>query len=38
MNQLLELRKFVSAQDGWTLEHEYIDKVSGSGKKDRPMV
>jgi DNA invertase Pin-like site-specific DNA recombinase len=37
MNQLLELRKFVSTQDDWTLEQEYIDKVSGSGKKDRPM-
>jgi DNA invertase Pin-like site-specific DNA recombinase len=37
MNQLLQLREFVSTQDGWTLEHEYIDKVSGSGKKERPQ-
>jgi Resolvase, N terminal domain len=37
MNQLLELRKFINTQDGWTLEIEYIDKVSGSGKKERPQ-
>lgn len=37
MNQLLELRKFVGAQQGWTLETEYVDKVSGSGKKERPQ-
>jgi DNA invertase Pin-like site-specific DNA recombinase len=37
LNQLLELRKFVEAQDGWHLEIEYVDKVSGSGKKDRPQ-
>ena len=36
MNQLLELRKFIDTQDGWRLETEYIDKVSGSGKK-RPQ-
>ncbi len=37
MNQLLELRKFIETQNGWTLEAEYIDKVSGSGKKERPQ-
>jgi DNA invertase Pin-like site-specific DNA recombinase len=37
MNQLLELRKFINTQDGWKLEIEYIDKVSGSGKKERPQ-
>ena len=37
MNQLLQLREFVSQQDGWTLEHEYVDKVSGSGRKERPQ-
>jgi DNA invertase Pin-like site-specific DNA recombinase len=36
LNQLLELRKFIAAQEGWTLEVEYIDRVSGSGKKERP--
>ncbi len=37
MNQLLELRKFIQTQEGWRLETEYIDKVSGSGKKERPQ-
>lgn len=37
LNQLLELRKFIETQDDWTLEIEYIDKVSGSGKKERPQ-
>jgi DNA invertase Pin-like site-specific DNA recombinase len=37
MNQLLELRKFIETQDGWILETEYVDKVSGSGKKERPQ-
>ncbi|HYW40099.1 MAG TPA: recombinase family protein [Terriglobales bacterium] len=37
LNQMLELRKFIETQDGWTLEIEYIDKVSGSGKKERPQ-
>ena len=37
MNQLDQLREFIGTQDCWHLEHEYIDKVSGSGKKDRPQ-
>lgn len=37
MNQLLQLREFVGQQEGWTLEAEFIDKVSGSGKKERPQ-
>ncbi len=37
MNQLLQLREFVDTQAGWNLETEYIDKVSGSGKKQRPQ-
>jgi DNA invertase Pin-like site-specific DNA recombinase len=37
MNQLLQLREFVGTQDGWSLETEYIDKASGSGKKERPQ-
>lgn len=37
LNQLLELRKFIEAQEGWHLEIEYVDKLSGSGKKDRPQ-
>ncbi len=35
-NQLMELRRFVEANDGWQLEKEYVDKVSGNGKKERP--
>jgi DNA invertase Pin-like site-specific DNA recombinase len=35
MNQLLQLREFVTRQNGWTIEAEYVDKVSGSGKKER---
>lgn len=37
MNQLLELRKFIGTQEGWTLAEEYVDKVTGSGKKERPQ-
>ncbi len=37
LNQLDQLRTFVSTQAGWTLEIEYVDKVSGSGKKERPQ-
>jgi DNA invertase Pin-like site-specific DNA recombinase len=33
-NQLRQLREFCSKQ-GWEIVHEYIDKVSGSGKKQR---
>ncbi len=36
MNQLLQLREFIATQAGWTLAHEYTDKVSGSGRKERP--
>jgi DNA invertase Pin-like site-specific DNA recombinase len=36
LNQLLELRKFIATQANWTLETEYVDRVSGSGKKERP--
>jgi DNA invertase Pin-like site-specific DNA recombinase len=32
MNQVLQLRDFIKTQNGWTLECEYIDKISGSGK------
>jgi DNA invertase Pin-like site-specific DNA recombinase len=35
-NQLIELRNFAK-QSGWTVVFEYVDKISGSGKKDRPM-
>lgn len=34
-NQLLQLREFVARQDGWVIVAEYVDKVSGSGKKER---
>jgi len=37
MNQLLQLREFVGRQDGWEIEAEYVDRVSGSGKKERPQ-
>jgi DNA invertase Pin-like site-specific DNA recombinase len=37
LNQLLQLREFVARQDGWKIEAEYIDRVSGSGKKERPQ-
>jgi DNA invertase Pin-like site-specific DNA recombinase len=37
MNQLLQLREFVDTQGGWELTVEYIDKVTGSGKKERPQ-
>jgi DNA invertase Pin-like site-specific DNA recombinase len=35
MNQIDQLREFVSLQRGWHLQAEYIDKVSGSGLKQR---
>lgn len=34
-NQLHELREFCK-RSGWTIEHEYIDKMTGS-KSDRPQ-
>src|SRR5438874_895957 len=37
MNQLLQLREFVGTQAGWTLEKEYVDRVTGAGKKERPQ-
>lgn len=36
LNQLAQLREFVSSQTGWSLEIEYVDRVSGSGRKERP--
>jgi len=33
-NQLIQLREF-AAKQGWTIVAEYVDTVSGSGKKDR---
>jgi DNA invertase Pin-like site-specific DNA recombinase len=37
-NQLRELRAFVQrkASDGWTLAHEFVDKVSGKTADKRP--
>src|SRR5437870_3355225 len=34
-NQLIQLREFASKQDGWQIVTEYVDTVTGSGKKDR---
>jgi DNA invertase Pin-like site-specific DNA recombinase len=34
-NQLDQLREFAAKQDGWKIVVEFIDVVSGSGKKDR---
>jgi hypothetical protein len=34
-NQLDSLREFAHKQ-GWKVTHEYVDVVSGSGKKTRP--
>ena len=33
-NQLLQLRQF-AAKSGWTVHDEYIDVVTGSGKRHR---
>lgn len=35
-NQLLQLRDF-AAKQGWEIVAEYVDTVTGSGKKDRPQ-
>ena len=35
-NQLPVLREFASKQ-GWTITHEFVDVVSGSGRKERPQ-
>ena len=35
-NQLSQLRAFAQ-QMGWTIQHEFVDTVSGSGKKRRPQ-
>jgi DNA invertase Pin-like site-specific DNA recombinase len=35
-NQLIQLREFASKQ-GWIIVAEYVDTVSGSGKKERPQ-
>lgn len=37
LNQLLQLHEFVVRQNGWVIVAEYVDKVSGSGKKERPQ-
>ena len=34
-NQLGVLREFAGKQ-GWTVAHEFVDVISGSGKKERP--
>ena len=34
-NQLLQLREFGAKQADWKIVHEYVDTVSGSGKKTR---
>jgi DNA invertase Pin-like site-specific DNA recombinase len=36
-NQLDQLREFVSTQQGWILVLDFIDTVTGSGKKNRPQ-
>ena len=35
-NQLLQLREF-AAKQGWEIVAEFVDTVTGSGKKDRPQ-
>jgi DNA invertase Pin-like site-specific DNA recombinase len=34
-NQIDQLREFVSKQTDWTIVTEYVDRITGSGKKDR---
>jgi DNA invertase Pin-like site-specific DNA recombinase len=34
-NQLLQLREFASKQDDWKIIAEFVDTVSGSGKRER---
>jgi DNA invertase Pin-like site-specific DNA recombinase len=36
-NQLAQLREFVSKQDAWEIVQEYVDTITGSGKKARPQ-
>jgi DNA invertase Pin-like site-specific DNA recombinase len=36
-NQLEQLREFVSTQHGWILVLDFVDTVTGSGKKNRPQ-
>jgi hypothetical protein len=36
-NQLDQLREFVSTQHGWILVLDFVDTVTGSGKKNRPQ-
>jgi DNA invertase Pin-like site-specific DNA recombinase len=36
-NQLAQLREFVSQQPGWVIVAEFVDTVTGSGKKARPQ-
>ena len=35
-NQLIQLREF-AAKQGWQIVSEYVDTVTGSGKKERPQ-
>ncbi len=35
-NQLDDLEEFVRTQQGWNLVLEFVDTVTGSGKKERP--
>lgn len=35
-NQFMQLRDFAE-KNGWTITHEYVDKMSG-GRKDRPQL
>lgn len=35
LNQLAQLREF-AAKQGWSIVEEYVDIVTGSGKKERP--
>jgi DNA invertase Pin-like site-specific DNA recombinase len=37
MNQLAQLREFVRTQTGWIIVAEYMERVSGSGLKERKV-
>ncbi len=34
-NQIDDLKRFITTQAGWELVFEFVDVVTGSGKKDR---
>ena len=34
-NQLAQLREFCRTQEGWDITEEFVETVSGSGRKDR---